>query len=94
VVTTRGAQGALVVAADGDESVAAPSVHAIDATGAGDSVMAALMAQLLAEGPPEGVAGWRGHVEFALQVAGLVCESRGGAVAMPTRADLHARFPG
>ncbi|HEU5109701.1 MAG TPA: PfkB family carbohydrate kinase, partial [Micromonosporaceae bacterium] len=92
VVTTRGAQGAFVATADGEESVAAPSVRAIDATGAGDSVMAALTAQLLAAGPPDGVAGWRGYVEFALQVAGLVCESRGGAVAMPTREQVHARF--
>jgi fructokinase len=93
VVTTRGAQGALVVAADGEESVPAPSVHAIDATGAGDSVMAALMAQMLADGLPPDVAGWRRYVEFALQVAGLVCESRGGAVAMPTREDVRTRFP-
>jgi fructokinase len=92
VVVTRGAQGALVIAPDGEESVPAPAVRAIDATGAGDSVMAALIAQLLAEGPPAGAAGWRGYVEFALRVAGLVCESRGGAIAMPTRDDVRARF--
>jgi fructokinase len=94
VVVTRGAQGALVVAEDGEEDVSAPAVRAVDATGAGDSVMAALTAQLLAGGSPDGVVGWRAYAEFALQVAGLVCESRGGAVAMPTRADVRARFAG
>jgi sugar/nucleoside kinase (ribokinase family) len=94
VVVTRGAQGALVVAGDGEEAVAAPAVRAIDATGAGDSVMAALIAQLLAAGRPAGIAGWRAYVEFALRVAGLVCESRGGAVAMPTREDVRRRFAG
>jgi fructokinase len=92
VVVTRGAQGALVVAADGEAEVAAPVVRAIDATGAGDSVMAALIAQLLSGGLPDGVAGWRRYVEFALHVAGLVCEFRGGAVAMPTREDVQRRF--
>ena len=67
-------------------------MRAIDATGAGDSVMAALIAQLLAEGRPDGMAGWRRFVEFALHVAGLVCESRGGAVAMPTREEVSRRF--
>jgi fructokinase len=94
VVVTRGAQGALVVAADGEHGVAAPAVRAVDATGAGDSVMAALLAQLLAEGRPAGLAGWLRYVEFALRVAGLVCESRGGAVAMPTREDVGRRFGG
>jgi fructokinase len=31
-------------------------------------------------------------VTFALRVAGLVCESPGGATAMPTRADVERRF--
>ena len=94
VVVTRGALGALVVAADGEQDVAAPQVRAVDTTGAGDSVMAALIAQLLAGGQPAGVAGWQEYVEFALRVAGLVCESRGAAVAMPTREAVRRRFGG
>lgn len=93
VVVTRGAQGALVSAEDGERELAAPAVRAVDATGAGDSVMAALIAQLLDGGRPDGVPGWRGYVEYALRVAGLVCESRGGAVAMPTREQVRLRFP-
>jgi fructokinase len=94
VVVTRGAQGALVAAGVEPVPVPAPRVRAVDATGAGDSVMAALVADLLADGPVPDQSGWPGRVEFALRVAGLVCESPGGAVSMPTRTQVASRFPG
>jgi fructokinase len=93
VVVTRGPEGALVVTGDGAAELAAPQVRAVDATGAGDSVMGALVAQLLAGGAPADLAGWQAYVDFALKVAGLVCESPGGAVSMPTRDDVARRFP-
>lgn len=92
VVVTCGAAGALVATGEASTMVAAPRVRAVDATGAGDSVMAALIADLLAEGAPEDLAGWTERVGYALRVAGLVCESPGGAVAMPTREQVAARF--
>ncbi|MDG4771627.1 carbohydrate kinase [Solwaraspora sp. WMMD792] len=92
VVVTRGADGALVSAGREVLTVAAPTVAAVDATGAGDSVMAALIAELLGTGLPADAAGWAARVGFALQVAGLVCESPGGAVSMPTRAAVAERF--
>ena len=92
VVVTCGSKGAYV-AAEGDTAMLpAPSVSAVDATGAGDSVMGALVSRLLAEGLPTDLAGWRRHVTFALAVAGLVCERRGGAVAMPTAEELTDRW--
>ncbi|MFC7550117.1 PfkB family carbohydrate kinase [Plantactinospora sp. GCM10030261] len=94
VVVTLGARGALVAAGGEAVAVAAPEVAAVDATGAGDSVMAALVADLLADGPVPDPAAWPDRVAFALQVAGLVCESPGGAASMPTRAQVAARFPG
>ncbi|MFU8853825.1 carbohydrate kinase family protein [Micromonospora sp. SL1-18] len=93
VVVTLGADGALVAAADDVVRVPAPKVGAVDATGAGDSVMGALIAELLAAGEPVDPVGWRDRVAFALRVAGLVCESPGGATSMPTRAAVAARFP-
>ncbi|MCW3840887.1 carbohydrate kinase [Micromonospora yasonensis] len=93
VVVTLGADGALVAAADDIVRVPAPKVDAVDATGAGDSVMGALIAELLAAGEPTDPTGWRERVAFALRVAGLVCECPGGAIAMPTRAAIAARFP-
>ncbi|WP_433529005.1 PfkB family carbohydrate kinase [Micromonospora sp. CA-263727] len=93
VVVTLGAAGAVVAAADADPvRVPAPKVDAADATGAGDSVMAALVADLLVDGEPVEPAGWHERVAFALRVAGLVCERPGGAVAMPTRAEVLQRF--
>ncbi|MFG3558203.1 carbohydrate kinase [Micromonospora sp. NPDC047557] len=93
VVVTLGAAGAVLAAAGADPvRVRAPKVNAIDATGAGDSVMAALIADLLLDGEPDDPAGWVERVAFALRVAGLVCESPGGATAMPTRADVDRRF--
>jgi sugar/nucleoside kinase (ribokinase family) len=93
VVVTLGAEGALVLAGPELLRVPAPLVRAVDTTGAGDAVMAALIADLLIAGPPAQPAGWAARVAAALRVAGLVCESPGGAVAMPTRAEVAARFP-
>ncbi|MGC4805993.1 carbohydrate kinase family protein [Micromonospora sp. DT233] len=94
VVVTLGPAGALVATAAADlVRVPAPQVRAVDATGAGDSVMAALIAELLLDGAPADPAGWRRRLAFALRVAALVCESPGGAVAMPTRAEVLHRFP-
>ncbi|MEU0154460.1 carbohydrate kinase family protein [Micromonospora fulviviridis] len=92
VVVTLGADGALVAAADDVVRVPAPKVDAADATGAGDSVMGALIADLLHAGEPMDPIGWRDRVAFALRVAGLVCESPGGATAMPTREAVADRF--
>ncbi|MGC4788292.1 PfkB family carbohydrate kinase [Micromonospora sp. DT178] len=93
VVVTLGAAGAVLAAAGADPvRVPAPKVDAVDATGAGDSVMGALIADLLVDGEPTDPAAWPGRVAFALRVAGLVCESPGGATAMPTRAEVLARF--
>jgi fructokinase len=94
VVVTRGADGATVVAGEEAVAVPAPRVRAVDATGAGDAVMGALVADLVVEGPVADRADWPQRVAFALQVAGLVCESPGGAVSMPTRAQVLTRFAG
>jgi fructokinase len=92
VVVTCGSKGAYVAAADGSSMLPAPSVAAIDATGAGDSVMGALIRRLLADGVPADLDGWHRNVRFALAVAGLVCERQGGATAMPTNEELTARW--
>jgi sugar/nucleoside kinase (ribokinase family) len=93
VVVTLGAEGAMVFAGEESATVAAPTVRAVDATGAGDAVMASLIYRLVAEGVPTDLDGWRERVIFATQVAGMVCEAPGGANAMPTLAELHRRVP-
>lgn len=93
VVVTRGAAGAYVAYGSANAQVPAPVVDAVDATGAGDSVMAALIADLLADGPPDTLSAWQDRVAYALRVAALVCESSGGADSMPTRSAVATRFP-
>lgn len=92
VIVTRGAEGAWLDTGTETAAVAAPVVSAVDATGAGDSVMAALISRLLETGLPDTPAGWCDHLRFALRVAALVCERPGGAAAMPTPAELHQRW--
>ena len=92
VVVTCGSKGAYVASGQNGVMLPAPAVEAVDATGAGDSVMGALIRRLLADGVPAEPEGWHGYVRFALAVAGLVCERPGGAVAMPTYEELTARW--
>ncbi len=92
VVVTCGSKGAYVATAAGSGMLPAPTVAAVDATGAGDSVMGALIRRLLADGRPADLTGWQRNVTFALAVAGLVCERHGGAVAMPTQEELTERW--
>ena len=92
VLVTCGSDGAYVAVGPESAMLAAPEVDAVDATGAGDSVMGALICRLLAEGMPDDAAAWRRYVDFALAVAGLVCERHGGAVAMPTPEELTTRW--
>ncbi|MCI4061580.1 carbohydrate kinase [Micromonospora sp. R77] len=94
VVVTLGAAGALVATGPDVVRIPAPKVDAVDATGAGDSVMGALIADLLADGEPTDPTGWQHRVAYALRVAALVCESPGGAISMPTRTAVTTRFPG
>jgi fructokinase len=93
VVVTCGPDGAWLDTGTQPVAIPAPEVNAVDATGAGDSVMAALISRLLQEGAPRGADEWRDNLTFALHVAGLVCERHGGAVAMPTRQELNQRWP-
>jgi fructokinase len=92
VVVTCGSKGAYVATGAAASMLPAPAVAAVDATGAGDSVMGALIRRLLADGRPAGLPGWQRNVRFALAVAGLVCERPGGATAMPTNEELTLRW--
>ncbi|MEY9947121.1 ribokinase [Kitasatospora sp. GAS1066B] len=82
VVVTLGADGALVREGERCELVAAPTVRAVDTTGAGDTFCGAL-AVGLAEGLPLVAA-----ARFAVRAAALSVERTGARTAMPTRARL------
>jgi len=94
VVVTLGARGALVLCGSARVRVEAPAVRAVDATGAGDAAMAALVHGLLVRGrPPAEAEGWAEVAAFATAVAAMACEARGGATAMPTLEAVRKRFP-
>ncbi|HEX5756679.1 MAG TPA: ribokinase [Arenimonas sp.] len=95
VVITLGADGAFVShGADnhGDAAhryrIAPETVQAIDTTGAGDAFNGALCAALAMH--PE--TPFADAVRFANRYAALSTEKQGAALAMPTAAELQARF--
>jgi fructokinase len=91
VVVTQAADGATVVTADGSTQLPIPSGgQVIDTTGAGDSMMAALIHQVSQNGAPGDHSGWVDSVKNALIIAAIVCSRRGGAIAMPTGEEARA----
>jgi fructokinase len=91
VVITQAADGATVITADGSTHLPIPTGHQVlDTTGAGDSMMAALIHQVSRDGAPHEHSGWVTLVENALIIAAIVCSRPGGAIAMPTGVEARA----
>jgi len=96
VIVTLGASGCFVSHPEtqlrGDSNaycrVPAEAVRAIDTTGAGDAFNGALAASLA--GQPQ--LPFNTHVRFASRYAALSTEYEGAALAMPTLAEMTARF--
>ncbi|MCA0215760.1 MAG: ribokinase [Actinobacteria bacterium] len=88
VVVTLGSEGALLLRRGLDEvRVAAPSVHAVDATGAGDT-FCGVFAAGLAEGMELEQA-----LRFAVTAASLSVQSYGAVPSIPLRAQIDAATP-
>jgi ribokinase len=84
VVLTRGRGGALIIRADGELALPAPSVDAIDTTGAGDAFNGALAVGLaLGASLPDAV-------RMAIVAGALACTRRGVVPSLPTAAELAA----
>lgn len=96
VIITLGASGCFVSHPDnrlrGDTTanyrVSAETVRVVDTTGAGDAFNGALAASLANQSQLP----FNAHVRFASRYAGLSTEREGAALAMPTAADVAARF--
>jgi fructokinase len=95
IVVTRGGAGAVALFAGGEIEAQAPSVTVRDTIGAGDTFMAALLAQMLRDnalGPKNvsfaaaQVASW---LAFAARAAALCCTRDG--CDPPRRAEVEAR---
>ncbi len=87
VVTTLGAAGARLTTAAGSRLFAAPSVAAVDTTGAGD-VLAGVLAGCLTQGDTLEKA-----LAVAIAAASLKVGRSGTAAALPTAAELRALRP-
>ena len=85
VLVTLGAEGALLLEADGGVArLPALAVEVVDTTGAGDAVNGALAAELAAGRPLHEAA------RFALAAAALSTRAAGARAGMPRRADVLA----
>jgi ribokinase len=82
VVVTMGGSGAMVVKRSGATHVAAPSVTAVDTTGAGDAFCGALAAELARGAYLEAA------VRFAVRAAAVAVTRHGAQAAMPTRDEV------
>jgi ribokinase len=88
VVVTLGPHGAIVVRDGEIEHVPAPSVEAVDTTGAGDTFAGALAAELSAG------KSLLESVRTAVEAASLSVTIPGAREGMPTRADVERRLRG
>jgi len=81
VIVTRGSDGITVVTADGDAAIPAPKVEVVDTVGAGDSLIASVLASLVELGADRGrehldalgLATWVDVADRAVQVAAITC---------------------
>lgn len=82
VIVKRGARGALLLSADGEQDFAAPTVQAVSTVAAGDTWGGALAAALArGQSVPDAVA-------FAVRVASLRVTRSAGYGHLPTKAEL------
>jgi ribokinase len=82
VLVTLGADGALLVTADGEQFIKAPKTRAVDTVGAGDC-LTGWLAALLAEGHPLPVA-----ATVAVRAASVSVTRRGAMESMPRRREI------
>ena len=88
VVITRGAQGATIVAVDGESTLSPPAVDPVDTTGAGDAFVGAIAIAIV------GGAGLRAAVALANAAGAAATLAAGAQEALPTIEALAALDPG
>jgi ribokinase len=82
-IVTKGSRGAVVTHPDGMQAAfPATKLDAVDTTGAGDTFMGILAAELFED------AGWETAIERACRGASLACMRVGAQTGMPSKADV------
>ncbi len=98
VLITRGSEGLSVLTADGEATSTAPAVQVVDTVGAGDTIVAAILASLWDAGVRDrdqlgavSLSDWERYGQRAVVAAGITC-SRQGADP-PRRVELGELWP-
>lgn len=92
VIVTRASEPTLLVVDGTIHEVAVPKVDVIDATGAGDSFMASLLADIWRGGEPATSDDWISLIQRGNVAARITCGAVGGAESMPQLAELEAQY--
>lgn len=92
VLVTLGPDGCLISQNGQQYIVPAYEINAVDTTGAGDSFIGAMLFQMAQRGPSENFYqdDFKGFIEFAGKVSGLVCAKIGAMTALPSLADVES----
>lgn len=93
VLVTRAASPTLLAFEGEMRSVQVPPTTVIDATGAGDSFMASVLADVARHGRPLTADSWCEYIRRANSAASATCQGTGGAESMPTAAQLDLGSP-
>lgn len=92
VLVTLGPDGCLISQNGQHYIVPAYEINAVDTTGAGDSFIGAILFQMAKSGPSDNFYhdDFKGFIEFAGKVSGLVCAKIGAMTALPTLPEVNA----
>lgn len=94
VIVTRAGAPTLLMDGGRKYHVEVPPTHVVDATGAGDSFMAWVLADVAQFGPPTSSSVWIAYMERANRAAAATCRGTGGAESMPTNRSLDRSYLG
>lgn len=92
VLVTLGPDGCLISQNGQQYIVPAYEINAVDTTGAGDSFIGAILFQMANSQPGDNFFQneFKGFIEFAGKVSGLVCAKIGAMTALPTLPEVNA----
>ncbi|MGX1695305.1 PfkB family carbohydrate kinase [Microbacterium keratanolyticum] len=93
VIVTRAASPTLLAYGGGITEITVPPTTVVDATGAGDSFMASVLADVAQYGQPLAVDMWVEYIRRANSAASATCQGTGGAESMPTATQLNRSNP-
>lgn len=92
VIVTRASEPTLLIIDGTVHEVTVPAVDVVDATGAGDSFMASVLAGIWRRGAPASTEDWIIAIQRGNMAAKFTCSGVGGAESMPRLSELDATY--